>query len=301
MKRRVLFILLAVAVSSAAVAIAARGVVSDTTGVTVMVTAPVVKGDIAETVILSGVVRETEPIEVTSLMSGTVASLAMRPGDKILKGQRVAELLNGVPGTRSSDVISLIEGEVVRVLASNGREVSGSDGLVAVRQTGMRTIEVQLSASQAAGIVSGQRAYVLSTAEPSVRYEATVRTVASAFAGSGDAYYRGWIDVPDPAHQLDLSATVQVCIVGSQVWGALTIPRGALGERAVDGSYTVHVASVDGGQAIRRVTTGLMNEVLVQVYEGLSVHEQVVVTPRPATANVNRATYPSAVLSKMLL
>ncbi|MGB0402319.1 MAG: efflux transporter periplasmic adaptor subunit, partial [Stenotrophomonas sp.] len=53
-------------------------------------------------------------------------------------------------------------------------------------------------------------------------------------------------------------------------------PSVALGARAADGSYSVQVRGADGHPAPRRITTGLDDQINVEVRSGLQEGEQVV-------------------------
>jgi macrolide-specific efflux system membrane fusion protein len=57
-----------------------------------------------------------------------------------------------------------------------------------------------------------------------------------------------------------------------------------LGARAADGSYSVQVRGADGRASTRRVTTGLDDQIQVEVRTGLKEGEQVVLAQADAEA-----------------
>ena len=83
--------------------------------------------------------------------------------------------------------------------------------------------------------------------------------------------------------------TAQVRIVLGRANDVLTIPSAALGARNADGSYSVQIRGADGRASARRITTGLDDQIQVEVRDGLKEGEQVVL----AQANVEAASTPA--------
>lgn len=252
------------------------------------ITAAVVKREIEDALVAPGTVQSAEPIGVRSPVGGRVMSLWVAPGDTVRRGQRIAQIASSPDDGHPVDVFSPADGTVSAVATAQGRPIADAgDGslLLSVLQASTASVRVPLSSEQAAGLASGQHAYFNTGEAPGIRIDGTLRSIDPLpLTEGGTARYSGLVDVADPDHRLPASLAVMVCIVRGQAWGALTIPRGALGERADDGSYPVHVIDAEGRQASRSVRIGLMNQVTVQVREGLREREQVVLQPLPQAA-----------------
>lgn len=252
------------------------------------VTAGVVKREIEDALVAPGTVQPAEPIGVRSPVGGRVSSLRVARGDRVRQGQLIAQVARAQDDGQVVDVFSPVDGTVSALATAQGRPISDAgDGalLISVLQASTAAVRVPLSPEQAEGLAPGQHVYFNTSEAPGTRIDGTLRSVDPLPpTEDGMARYSGLVDVADPDHKLPVSLTVMVCIVRGRAWGALTIPRGALGERAADGSYLVHVIDTEGRQAPRSVRVGLMNQVMVQVREGLQEREQVVLQPLPEAA-----------------
>jgi len=81
---------------------------------------------------------------------------------------------------------------------------------------------------------------------------------------------------------LDMSVQVELQI--AKVAKALTIPMAALGDKGPDGRYAVQVQAADGKAATRQVRVGIGEAAKVQVLDGLTSGEKVLLAP-PAAAS----------------
>jgi macrolide-specific efflux system membrane fusion protein len=98
-------------------------------------------------------------------------------------------------------------------------------------------------------------------------------------------FYNALFEVPNPDHRLRISMTAQVRIVLDTAQSVLTVPVAALGPRNADGSFPVRVLDAKGQAQSRNVQTGINNNVKVQINQGLSEGERVVIgDPLPAVA-----------------
>jgi macrolide-specific efflux system membrane fusion protein len=77
---------------------------------------------------------------------------------------------------------------------------------------------------------------------------------------------------------------VQVNLQVAQATKALTIPMAALGDKAVDGRYTVQVPGADGKPQPRQVKVGISEAAKVQVLDGLKAGDKVLLAPAAAAS-----------------
>ncbi len=131
----------------------------------------------------------------------------------------------------------------------------------------------------------GQMASFLTLSGSSQRYLAKVLVVQPLPERSGNAvFYNVLFDVDNRAGGLMSDMTVQVEIETGQARGVPTIPMVALGERDLQGRYTVFLLKKDDSPQARQVHTGLHDGARVQVLDGLKAGDKVLLAP-PAPAS----------------
>ena len=187
-----------------------------------------------------------------------------------------------------------IDGQVVAIVTQQGQTVNANQStptIIKLAQTETMTVKTQISEADVTRVKMGQKVYFTILGEPNKRYTATLRSIepapdsiltettssTSTTAASTAIYYNGLFDAPNEDGKLRISMTAQVQIVRADAPGALTIPATALGPRGKDGSYTVRVVGADGQAQPRSIKVGLNTNVSVQVLEGLSEGDKVVI------------------------
>ena len=158
------------------------------------------------------------------------------------------------------------------------------------------TIKAQVSEADVIHIAPGQAVYFTILGEDK-RYYGKLRGTEPApqnFLETPPAgtpkqntavFYNALFDVPNPDHRLRISMTAQVRIVLDTAQSVLTVPVAALGPRNADGSFPVRVLDAKGQAQSRNVQTGINNNVKVQINQGLSEGDRVVIgEPLPAVA-----------------
>lgn len=201
------------------------------------------------------------------------------------------------------------DGTVLAVVARQGQTVNAVQSAPTIVMLGnqdVMTVYAEISEADVVHTALGQEAYFTILGDSGRRYSSTLRDIApapesitnedtSGFAAPGASagasrtamYYNGQFDVDNADGRLRSYMTAQVRIVLGRAKGVLTIPSAALGARAADGSYSVQVRGADGRPAARRVTTGLDDQINVEVRSGLQQGEQVVLAQ---TADAPAAT-----------
>lgn len=197
-------------------------------------------------------------------------------------------------------IVAPIAGQVVAVVTEQGTTVNANQTtptIVILAQVDTMTVKASISEADVTRVKPGQRVYFTILGEPDKRYEARLRTVEPATdaiktSGTGSAlgtastqsttanataiYYNGLFDVANPDRALRISMTAQVYIVRGEAKAALTIPVGALGARAADGTQQVRVLDAEGRPQPRQVRIGIDNRVRAEVLDGLQENERVV-------------------------
>ena len=202
------------------------------------------------------------------------------------------------------------DGTVLAVVARQGQTVNAVQSAPTIVMLGnqdVMTVYAEISEADVVHTAVGQEAFFTILGDAGRRYSSTLRDIAPApesitnedssslaapavSGGSRTAmYYNGQFDVGNADGRLRSYMTAQVRIVLGRANDVLTIPSAALGARAVDGSYSVQVRSADGRASTRRITTGLDDQIQVEVRDGLKEGEQVVL----AQANVEATSAPA--------
>lgn len=190
------------------------------------------------------------------------------------------------------------DGTVLAVVARQGQTVNAVQSAPTIVMLGnqdVMTVYAEISEADVVHTALGQEAFFTILGDGGRRYSSTLRDIApapesitnedtsslsspalSAGGGRTAMYYNGQFDVDNADGRLRSYMTAQVRIVLGRATGVLTIPSAALGARAADGSYSVQVRGADGLPAPRRITTGLDDQINVEVRNGLKEGEQVV-------------------------
>jgi macrolide-specific efflux system membrane fusion protein len=206
-----------------------------------------------------------------------------------------------------TQITSPIDGQVVAIVTEEGTTVNANQAtptIIKVAQLDTMTVKAYISEADVTRVKVGQRVSFTTLGEPDKRYTGTLRTIepatdsitasdtstssssSSSSSSTTAIYYNGLFDVPNPDRQLRISMTATVNIVRAEASDAVLIPVGALGRRGRDG-HTVRVIGADGTATPRRVKIGINNNVMVQVLEGLSEGERVVLGDAAGAASAN--------------
>lgn len=194
-------------------------------------------------------------------------------------------------------IVAPIDGVVVAVLAEEGRTVNANQSapsIIKLAKLDKVQIKAQISEADVVRVTPGLPVYFTILGEPQRRYEATLRAIepvpeaqqsdtktTTSSTTSTAIYYNGLFDVDNPDGKLRVAMTAQVFVVLKQAKGALVIPATALGQRdRKAGTFEVRVLEGEGKAekvVTRHIKTGLNNRVQVEVLEGLSEGDRVVV------------------------
>ena len=200
-------------------------------------------------------------------------------------------------------ILAPMDGIVIAVITQQGQTVNANQSaptIVKLAQLDVMTIKAQISEADITRVTQGQKAYFTIFSEPDKKYDATLRTVELApesimkddslsgggsASGSGSAnasvYYNALLDVPNPQNRLRIAMTAQVSLLLGEAKNTLLVPIQAVHKNA-DKKQQVQVLTGDNRVEIREVTTGITNNVDIQILSGLKADEHVVLVQESA-------------------
>ncbi|WCG82372.1 efflux RND transporter periplasmic adaptor subunit [Pectobacterium sp. A5351] len=199
-----------------------------------------------------------------------------------------------------TQIRSPMDGTVVAIPVEAGQTVNAiqtTPTIAKVANLDTMTIKVKISEADVVKVKTGMPVWFSILGEPNKRYEATLSSIEPApdsintdstttssssstttsSSSSTAIYYNGLFDVKNPDGVLRISMTAQVYILLSSVKNAIVVPATALTSR--NGMWYVQVMNANKKIESRLVTIGLNDNVRTQIRSGLSVGEQVVVSP----------------------
>jgi multidrug efflux pump subunit AcrA (membrane-fusion protein) len=187
-------------------------------------------------------------------------------------------------GFDANDIGSLLSGQSAKVTlstasSSNPRGVFGGNGPAFFRNGG------NFASANGDNNTTATTAPVASDAANVTGAVSSVSTVADA--SSGVASYPVVVTFNDSSGSFNVGATVQVDITIKQIENALQVPVAAV-TPSPDGGSTVTVRTNNGDET-RNVTTGITSDGMIQITDGLSEGESVVISFGRAIANATSA------------
>jgi membrane fusion protein, macrolide-specific efflux system len=189
-------------------------------------------------------------------------------------------------------IVAPMEGVVISIVTEEGQTVVSAQSaptILKLANLDTITVKAQISEADVTRTRPGQSVYFTILGDADTRYYSTLRAIepgpdttttssssTTTSSSSTAIYYNGLFDVPNPGRRLRVSMTAQVSIVQNIAKQALCIPTSALGEKGKDGRYTVKVLQNNLPEN-RMIRTGINNNVLVQVTEGLKEGDKVII------------------------
>ncbi|EGB13304.1 efflux transporter, RND family, MFP subunit [Pseudodesulfovibrio mercurii] len=199
-----------------------------------------------------------------------------------------------------------MDGVVVAVVTKEGQTVNAAQStptIVKLAQLDTMTVESEVSEADVVHVKPGQKVYFTILGEPDNKYEATLRSIEPApssiltdddgttTSSSDEAiYYNALFDVANPDHKLRISMTAEVTIVLDEARNVLLIPESALGDKDKQGHYSVRVLTQDNRAEVRGVRTGLSDSVNIQVLDGLTEGDLVILGEADADTVVSQSS-----------
>jgi macrolide-specific efflux system membrane fusion protein len=195
-----------------------------------------------------------------------------------------------------------IDGDVVAILTREGQTVVAAQivpVILKLADLAAMTIKTQISEGDVTRVRVGQSVSFAIMSEPDRSFSGVLRAVepapqsfsepasaasaSSSMSGPASAvFYNALFDVANPDRLLRIGMTAQVSIRLGDARNVLAIPAGALREKIADGHYRVRVIDRSGTPQTRRIRTGVNNHIQVEVLDGITEGEEVVVGERLA-------------------
>ena len=195
-----------------------------------------------------------------------------------------------------TNVTAPMDGIVISVAVEKGQAVNAvqdSPTLVTIAQTDTMTVEAEIAEADVGELQPGMPAYFTLLGTNKTRYDGvlksidpaplatsnstTTATVAAAATTETAIYYYGKMDVPNPQGRLRIGMTANMVITVGEAKNVLLIPMTALQTRK-DGKGEEVLVAENGKTRAQPVKTGLEDGVNVEILEGLSEGEEVVVS-----------------------
>ncbi|MFV3316915.1 efflux RND transporter periplasmic adaptor subunit [Pseudomonas sp. NY15374] len=194
-----------------------------------------------------------------------------------------------------------MDGTVVAVDAREGQTLNAQQQtplILRIARLSPMTVWAQVSEADIGQVKPGMNAYFTTLAGGKRRWTSTVRQIlpippkpldqtsqgggspasaSSGTTGSKVVQYTVLLDVENPDGALMAEMTTQVFFVAGQASQVLTAPLAALDDAPTEGMRLAQVLNRNGKVEQRQVRTGLSDRLRVQILDGLSEGEQLVI------------------------
>ncbi|MDB5440707.1 MAG: efflux transporter periplasmic adaptor subunit [Caulobacteraceae bacterium] len=190
-----------------------------------------------------------------------------------------------------ANVRSPIDGIVAEVVLQEGATLNLNNQLpviVRIAKMDVMTVRTQISEADIIKVNEGQTVYFTILGDPTKKYYGKLRAVEftpstgtldpSKGGPSKDAiYYNAVFDVANTDGRLLPGMTANVHVVLGEAKAVPTIPVAALGKAIGADRYVVQVQDSKGQVQPREITTGLSDELKIEVKQGLNKGDKVVI------------------------
>lgn len=191
-----------------------------------------------------------------------------------------------------TQIMAPVDGQVLGIVTREGQTVVSSQTaptILVLADVDTMTVHTRISETDILKVRPGQPLWFSVVADPKRRYQSVMGTLQDAPSDAlqddsarpqgqqaSAVYYDGVFSVPNPDHLLRTSMTAQVFIITDQVKNVLRLPLMALGQPQGKDRYQVQVMKGDKIE-LRQVRVGIYDRQFVEVKEGLSEGEHVVI------------------------
>ena len=186
-----------------------------------------------------------------------------------------------------------MDGVVIAIVTEEGQTVVSSQSaptILKLADLDTMTVKAEISEADVIRVQPGQATRFTILGDPDTQYQGVMRAIEPApesessessssttsSTSSSAIYYNGLFDVANPDHKLRVSMTAQVTIVLGESKQVLVIPLSVLGQRLAGNRYEVQVLVNDRPES-RAITTGRKDSVHIEVLEGLTEGERLVI------------------------
>lgn len=192
-------------------------------------------------------------------------------------------------------IVAPIDGVIIAVVTKQGQTLNSTQSvptIVVLAQLDVMRLKIQISEADVTRVEGGQKIWFNVLGDQNTRRTASLRLIETApttmateasaqsqtaAQGTSAVYYNGLAEIPNPDGKLRPQMTAQANIVLATAKNVLMVPWSALKDRDAEGRYHVRVKTVDGAVQSRLVRIGITDKVNVQIRDGLSLGEDVVI------------------------
>ena len=201
-----------------------------------------------------------------------------------------------------TQITAPIEGTVVAIVTKQGQTVISSQiapTIVRLADLGTMSVKAKVSEADIGHLRPGMPVLLSTLAQPDRRYETTLKTIdpapdqiaieanASMQAGGGNAsstenpavYFNARFEIANEDGALKPLMTALVSFILEEAKEAVLVPAAAV-ERTGAGQGRLRILGRDGKSEERRVRTGLSNGVQIQLLDGVTPGEAVIIADR---------------------
>lgn len=194
-------------------------------------------------------------------------------------------------------ILAPMDGTVIAVITQQGQTVNANQTaptIAKLAKLDVMHIKAQISEADITHVTIGQKAYFTIFSEPGERYNAILRSVelapesvmqddalsvsqSSSGIDNPSVYYNALLDVPNAENKFRIAMTAQVSILRAEAKNTPLIPLQAVSNKP-GGKREVLILGADDKPQAREITTGITNNVDIQVLAGLKPGERVVLS-----------------------
>jgi len=248
--------------------------------ITLVKTVPAGRGDIEEIIFLNGDIRGLREVDVYTRVSGKLIKKIKEEGESVRKGEVVALIDRDEPalGFTKAEVKAPIEGTVIRYYVDIGdsvipQEPMPQEPVLNIAYMDKVKIIVNVGEKDIAKLRKGEKVRVSVDAYPKESFLGRVVKVAPA-VDPRSRKLKVELEIENKDHRLKPGMFADVEIIYNEHSNVLVVPRISVLQR--EGEEILF--TVDDNRAkLRVVKTGISDEERIEIVEGLTEGESVVV------------------------
>lgn len=191
-----------------------------------------------------------------------------------------------------------MKGVVISIDAQEGQTLVSSQNvstILTIANLNQMTVKAEISEADITRVAAGQTVYFTILGEPEIRHYAVLRTIepspvaqSTSSSSTNAVYYNGLFEVDNLDRRLRVGMTAEVTIVLAEAKQALVAPVAVMREASA-GKAVVDIME-NGRPFARSVRTGLNDKVKVQIVDGVSEGDQLVLQQLTVTTSSSNAS-----------
>jgi len=248
--------------------------------ITIVKTVPAGRGDIEEIIFLNGDIRGLREVDVYARVSGKLVKKIKEEGDSVKKGEIVALIDRDEPalGFTKAEVKAPIKGTLIRYYVDIGdsvipQEPMPQEPVLNIAYMDKVKIVVNVGEKDIAKLRKGEKVRVSVDAYPKENFLGRVVKVAPA-VDPRSRKLKVELEIENKDHRLKPGMFADVEIIYNEHSNVLIVPRISILERE---GRTILFTVEDGRAKLREVKTGISDEERIEIVEGLTEGESVVI------------------------